>query len=462
MKQEASKENQKIIMTAVANPEQQQSTRRSPDWLVEGSNLAIGIVMGVALTLAGTHLSSQKQEPDSIAATPIQSVEVARVEASRVKRTIEATGTVAASELIPVLTQATGLQVQEILAEEGEWVETQLLARLDDSVLQAQLAQAQASVAQAQARLAELEAGTRSEEIARASERVKSAQAAVEQAESDLELAKTRVQRYQSLKAQGAIAQDRLDEVINDARAKEATLLQAQASLREAQQQLSQLQSGPRPEAIAQARAQLAQEQAQEQLVRAQLKDTQVVAPVSGKIVTRNARVGDITSPSQKLFEIIENGRLELRLKVPETQVGQIRPGQRVEIASDAFSELEMQGEVREVNPAIDAQTRQATVIVDLPAREFLKPGMFLSGSIITDTQTGLTLPAAAVLPRNESKATVFKLHKDGTVKARSVITGDILADGRVEIISGLNPGESVIVKGAAYLKEGDRVEVVN
>ena len=462
MNHKASKQDQPIILTTVADPKQ--SARSAPDWLSEGRSLTIGVAMGVVLTLAGTHLSSRQEQVPTppLAATQAlaHSVTVAPAELTPVKRTIEATGTVAASELIPVLSQATGLQIQEIFADEGEWVESQLLARLDDSVLQAQLAQAQASVAQAQARLQELKAGSRSEEITRAQEQVRSAQAAVEQAQFNLELAQKRSQRYQSLQAQGAIAQDRLDEVINKARSEETTFRQAQASLREAQQELAQVRSGPRPEVIAGARAELAQAQAQEQLVRTQLEDTRVVAPVRGKIVTRNARVGALTSPSQKLFEIIEDGRLELRLKVPETQLEYIQPGQRVEITSNTDSRLKLEGEVREIDPVVDEESRQATVKVDLPSRD-LKPGMFMRGSIITATEASLTIPASAVLPATDSSAIVYVLQENDTVKARSVETGDILPDERVEIKSGLDRGERVIVEGVAYLQEGDRVTVI-
>ncbi|MGK7873349.1 MAG: efflux RND transporter periplasmic adaptor subunit [Xenococcaceae cyanobacterium] len=442
-----------------------------PNRLSGGRGLLIGMGIGIVLTLGGERLLSSQQTNDSTTAAPpaiasqasAQSVTVAEVETSQINRTLKATGTVAAFELIPVLSQAKELQIKQVLVDEGAFVKAgQVLARLDDSVLRAQLAQAMASVAQAEARLAELRAGTRSEEIARARENVRSAEAEVVQAESDLDLARKRVQRNQNLEAEGAITRDSLDEVLNEERSKQSSLQQAQASLREAQQQLAQLQAGPRREVIAQAEAQLAEDKAQVQLVTAQLKDTRVVAPVSGKVAERDARVGDITSSSETLFTIIENGRLELRVKVLETQLPQIRPGQRVEITSGADSSLMLSGTLREIEPIVDEESRQAIVKVDLPAQKSLKPGMFLRASITTSAATSLTVPMGAVLPQSDGSAIAYVLQEDNTVKAQPVEMGEILTRERVEIKSGLSRGDRVVVKGAAYLKEGDRVEVIS
>ncbi|WP_446343123.1 efflux RND transporter periplasmic adaptor subunit [Coleofasciculus sp. F4-SAH-05] len=439
-------------------------------WLSGGKGLFLGIGIGVLLALGATRLVSSQQSdaptaepPVATSSAPSQSVTVAQVISESVSRSLDATGSSAAFEMNPVMSQATGLQIQQVLVEEGQVVKAgQLLARLDNSVLQAQLNQAQASVAQAEARLAELRAGSRSEEIARAKEVVSSAESAVAAAESDLELAITRVDRNKKLQAEGAIARDRLDEVYNQERSSRSQLEQAQARLREAKQQLAQLQAGPRREVITQAEAQLAQAQAQVQSTIAQLNNTRILAPVSGKIAERNARVGNVTSGSQTLFKIIENGRLELIANVPETQLPQIQPGQSVTITSDADSSLQLSGKVREIDPMIDEASRQAQVKIDLPASATLKPGMFLRASITTSAAQGLTLPAKAILPQSDGSAIAYIVQPDNTVKAQPVEVGELLGDNRVEIKSGLSVGDRVVVKGAAYLKDGDTVEVVN
>lgn len=435
--------------------------------------LFLGIGIGIAVTLAATKFlpnslpfTKNAAESPATASTqaPAQNITTATATIAPVNRTLKATGTVAAFETVTVLSQATGLQIRQILVDEGDTVRAgQTLAILDDSAQQAQLLQAQANTAQAEARLAQLQAGNRSEEIARARETVRRIQAEIAQAQSDWQLAQKRVQRNRNLQAEGAIAQDRLDEILNEERNKQAALEQARARLGEAQQQLAQLQAGSRIEEIAQATAQLAAAKAQLQAARVELNKTRVISPASGKLARRNARLGQMTSSFSQtpLFEIVENGQLELQLQVPETQIAPIRPGQVVEISSDADSSLKLAGKVREINPTVDAESRQAIVKVNLPPASGLKPGMFLRAEIVTASSTSLTVPMKAVLPQADGSAIAYVLQANGTVKAKSVKMGEILPDERVEIVSGLTAGERLAVKGAAYLKDGDPIAVV-
>jgi RND family efflux transporter MFP subunit len=469
--------------------------------------MLIGIGIGVVLAVGGTRLlSSQptKAPAKSPEATPsaapvsAQSVTVATVETTRVPRILKATGSVAALEMIPVSSQATGLQIQQILVDRNDFVKVgQVMARLDDAILQAQLTQAKASVAQAEARLAELRTGTRKEEIAQAQARldqakarlsqaqasiprqIEQAQAQVESAQARLTLAENRYKSYQSLVDQGAVTRDRFNETFSEYRSAQANLSEAQqrlqqarntnnpeidqlaASVREAEQQLQQLRAGSRQEVITQAEAQLAQAKGQQQAIAAQLGNTKIVAPASGMVAERNARVGDVTSPSQPLFQIIDKGRLELLLKVSETDLAQIRPGQSVKITSNKDSKLSFEGKVREIDPVVNEQSRQATVKVDLPASDSLKPGMFLKAEITTSSASGLTAPVKAILPQADYSAIAYRLMGDGTVKAQQVQVGEPMPGERVEIKSGLSPGDRIVVKGAAYLKDGDKVEVV-
>lgn len=443
-------------------------------WLSGARGVAIGLGAGVLLTLAGTFVlgdrgsesASAPPDPAPAAATeggPVQSVTVAPAEPTAIARSLDASGSVAARELIPVTAQASGLQIRELYADEGDFVQAgQVLAKLDDAVLRSQQVQAQAGVREAEAALAELRAGTRSEEVARARESVRNAEAAVERARANLELAQQRVERNQFLGDQGAIARDRLDEVTTTARTRELELDQAQASLQEARQTLQEKLAGPRPQEIARAEARLAQARGQLQQVEAQLRETVVRAPAAGKVAERNARLGDLTSGSDRLFSLIENGALELQLQVPETRLGQVRPGQPVAVTSDADGSLKLTGTVREIDPLVDPDSRQATVRVDLPAAEGLRPGAFLRGAIATEYGRGLAVPAAALLPQSDGSTRAFRLNPDGTATAVAVETGQPLPGDRVEVRGGLNPGDRVVVEGASYLKDGDRVEVQN
>lgn len=438
-----------------------------------GNSLILGLLLGIIGTVILNNVLSNKMEvADNVTPPPVvseksqtsQAITTVTVGLTNVQNTLQANGTVVADELIPVMSQANNLQIVEVLVDEGDMVKAgQILMRLDDSVLQAELKQAQASVNQAQARLAELKAGARQEELARAKENIRFAQADVLQAESDLQLAVTRLERNRKLAQEGAIAQDRLDEFINDESAKKSNLTKTQARLRETQQQLQELEKGVREEVIRQGEASLTEALARVKLVEARLRETTIVSPVDGKVAERNARVGDVTSSfnSDKLLTIIQNNQLELQLRVPENELRNITSGQQV-IISSSLGDSQITGLVRNINPVIDSQSRQGVVNVDLPADNNLKPGMFIRGTIITGNQSRITIPTGAVLPQSNGNGIVYVLQDDNTVKSQQVTLGEIVENERVEVLSGLNVGDAIALRGIDFLQDGMMVTVTD
>ncbi|NEP09816.1 MAG: efflux RND transporter periplasmic adaptor subunit [Symploca sp. SIO2C1] len=484
------------------------SSPAKSNWLSGGQGLFMGIGLGIVLTIVGTNFlgSKQAQSPapsPSVAQSQASaiSVTVTEVETTSINRTISEIGTVQAVEEIKVGAQETGLKIERLLVHKGDFVKKgQLMATLDRSLLEAQLTQNKATVAEAEARLAELQAGTRPEEISQAQARLDQTKARLKQtqaskprkideaaaqvtdAQSRLELAKSRYDTNQSLVNQGAVSQDRFNEAASEYRSAQANLSAAQqrlneakntnnpeeaqlaASVREAEQQLKQLRAGSRQEVIDQAKARLASAKGQVQSVVARLKNTRVLAPVSGKISDKLTNVGDVISGSQELFIITEQGRLELLLEFPQTQLPQISIGQSVKVTSKTDKNLVLYGKVLEIDPVVDPESRIAEVKVSLPSTESLKLGMFLKGEITTSSTPGLTVSSSQVLSNansQDSTAVVFILQEDNTVKAQQVEVGEIFSDKSIEIKSGLSPGDRIVVEGVAYLKDGDRVEVI-
>ena len=458
--------------TLTANPDKQSKINSNSSIFLGKKGLLIGIGLGALLTLGATRLfipatATSDGEPESASFTesiaPAQTVTTAEVVTTNIDSTLDLSGTVTAFERTPVMSQAAGLQITEVLAQRGDYVERgRVLARLNNRALMAQKTEAEGAVAQAEARLDELQAGSRVEEVAQAEARVANAKSTIVQAESELELVQKRVERNRTLEAEGAITRDELDDVLNQERVARSNLAGARANQQEAEQALAQLKAGSRPQTIAQAKAELTQARGRLEAVEAQLADTIVVAPTSGIIASREAKVGQITSASEMLFSIIQNGRLELRLQVPETLIGNIEPGQKVKISSNANPNLDLTGEVREIDPLIDESSRQGLVKVDLPNGTNLKPGMFLQAAINTDTNRGQVVPIEALLPQTGNSAIAFVVQDDNTVQAQTVEMGEILSGQRVEITKGLDSGDRIVLKGAAYLQDGDRVTVAN
>jgi RND family efflux transporter MFP subunit len=404
--------------------------RRKRGKLTAWQGVAIGIGVGIALTAgAGTLLSRQpstgKTENNTQQAAPSSTVTVAQAQTERIARTLAATGTVAARSLIPVLPQATGLQVKVILVEEGQAVKAgQVMAVLDDSVLRAQLAGAQADVASNQAV-------------------VKQRQAALQQSRATLAEAQSNLQRYETLARSGAISRQELETRATTAATAREAVASAQAQ-------------------IGSAEADVRSSVATVQQLQTQLGQTVVRAPASGVVAEKTAQIGDVSNSTQEFFSIIGNGALELQALVPTKQLPQVRIGAPTTITSDTDNRVRLSGRVREIAPLVNAESREATVRIDLPPTNLLRPGMFADVEITTTTATGVTVPNKAVLPQPDDSAIVFLLSGEGKVQARKVEVGEVVNDGNVEIRSGLQPGDRVVVAGAGFLKDGDTVRVAN
>nr|WP_310735024.1 efflux RND transporter periplasmic adaptor subunit [Azohydromonas aeria] len=261
------------------------------------------------------------------------------------------------------------------------------------------------------------------------------------------------------------------DTVRADVAQAQAALAEAQAALAEARanaeraralqqsgalsaQQISQYLTG---EQTAAARVQAARAQLDAQQLR--LRKTQVLAPDDGVVSARSAAVGSVAQPGLELFRLIRQGRLEWRAEVPATELPKVRPGQAVTLVTPAGTRVP--GQVRQVAPTIDAQTRNALVYVDLrpaPGSD-VRAGMFASGELALSRRAVLTLPAAAVLLR-EGFSTVMVVGPDSKVTQLKVEAGQRQGE-RVEV-RGLKPDARVVDRGAAFLADGDTVQVVD
>ncbi|WP_084544243.1 efflux RND transporter periplasmic adaptor subunit [Chroogloeocystis siderophila] len=399
--------------------------RSRQNWLIP---LVVGTGLGVAIAFGGMRFVSRpttapNQTPQQIA-PPSMSVTVEPVRSTQVARSLNVTGTIAARDLISVLPQTNGLQIRQILVREGESVrEGQAMAILDDAVIRAQIDQASANIESAQAVV-----GQR--------------QAALAQARASLAEAERNLQRYEQLARNGAISRQELDtRATATATAREAVRV-AQANISSAEADVRSSRAGL-------------------QQLQTQLGQTVVRAPVSGLVAEAIAKIGDVASGSQPLFSIIQNNALELAAQVPAVQLPQVKVGAPARVTSDTDSRVQLQGRVREIAPLVDTQSRQATVRIDLPPTSLLRPGMFARAAITSATVPGITVPAKAVVPQPDGNGRVFVLVGEDTVQARSVELGEVLNDGNIEIRSGLNPGDRVVVSGAGYLNDGDRVRVV-
>lgn len=464
-------------------------------WLIPlfaGTGLGIAIALGSMGVLTYLPARQQKAVANKVApkVNPAMTVTIASVEKTRVTRTFNTTGTVAARDLIPVLPQLNGLQIKIIPEDikEGSFVKKgQVLAILDDSILQTQINQAKADVESKQADVASKLAEQASKLANKVSNQaiVRQQQADLAQAQAKLEEAQKNLQRYQKLAKAGAISQQELDTHFYTVKTAAEVVRLAQENIRSAKANVGSAEANITiAEAnINKAKADVRSSMARVQQLQAQLSQTIVRAPVSGIIAEKLARVGDVTGVppqtqigtiiggTQKLFSIIRDARLELQAKVPEIQLPQIEVGASVQITSDIDKRVRLQGRVKDIQPLVNDKRREATVKIDLPLTDLLKPGMFARAVITTNTTTGMTVPQKAVRSQPDGSAILFTLSGEDIVHTQIVEIGELIDGDRVEIKSGLllsdAPGQDishlrVVVEGAGYLKDGDKVRVAS
>ncbi|PAK94468.1 efflux transporter periplasmic adaptor subunit [Stenotrophomonas rhizophila] len=179
-------------------------------------------------------------------------------------------------------------------------------------------------------------------------------------------------------------------------------------------------------------------------------------APADGLISKRLVQPGQVVSGGTELLRLIRDGRLEWRAELPEDQLTGVAVGNTVELP---YAGAVVTGRIRAVTPGVDAQTRTGTLYADLPEPGTLKPGVYVEGRIVTGEGPVLTLPTAAIVQR-DGHSYVFTVNDKQQAARLRVRTGQAV-QGRTAILEGVKAGDRVVVDGAGFLGEGDRVRVV-
>ncbi|MGN6725050.1 MAG: efflux RND transporter periplasmic adaptor subunit [Tepidisphaeraceae bacterium] len=231
--------------------------------------------------------------------------------------------------------------VDAVLVEEGASVTPgQIIARLDDVDLAAQLSEAQAQRDAQRAVVARLQAGSRPQEIEQAKAQVASAQARVNNSQHT-------VDRYEPLAQQSAISRQQLD----DARAQ---LDVEKAALNEARQSLALVVEGPRREDIDQALAQLSAADARTRQLEKRVADTQLRAPSPGIIQSRLLERGDYATPTRPAFTLALTDPKWVRAYVSEPDLNRVQPNAHCRVTVDTDPDHDISGWVGYISPVAE------------------------------------------------------------------------------------------------------------
>jgi RND family efflux transporter MFP subunit len=254
-----------------------------------------------------------------------------------------------------------------------------------------------------------------------------SARAAVATAQNAYDIAKRELERAEALMKVGAIAERDLERARNGALAAQTQFASAQAVYASAQKQQNR---------------------------------TQITAPFAGVISARQANAGDIVSPGNALFTIVDPSTMRLEASVPAQALSMVRVGLPVEFTVSGYETRRFTGRVMRVNPTADPNTGQVRITATIPnAGATLVGGLFAEGRIAAETRTAPVVPVAAVDERGV-RPSVMRI-KNGKVEKVEVEMG--LRDNQtetVEVRSGIVPGDTVLLGTARGLTPGTAVKV--
>ena len=182
-----------------------------------------------------------------------------------------------------------------------------------------------------------------------------------------------------------------------------------------------------------------------------------VTAPFSGVVVEKHASLGEVAGPSDHLFTLADLSRLWIELDIFERDLARVAEGQSADVTTAAYPNRVFPGKIVYVGDILDPEKRTVRARVEVPNEGgLLKPGMFARAEIETATGTGARVP---VVPRGavqdvEGQTVVWVPgSRPGEFRIRPVQVGAAVDSTRVMILSGLEPGERVVVAGAFTLK---------
>jgi HlyD family secretion protein len=356
-----------------------------------------------------------------------------------------------------------GGKITELLVREGDHVKLgQLIARMDNEQLEAQVNQYEGALARSQAELDQRLAGNRQEDIAKAEADVTRYEAQLQESRSRLQLATQKLNRRQFLANQGAISRESLDESQTEVRNARENAHQVEASLAVARQEFAKQRNGFRIEEVAQSRAQVTVTTAELQRVQIQFGNTLVRAPFAGIITRRFADVGDFVAPttsastsdgatSASIAEL--SSGLEVEAKVPEASIARIKLGQTVEILSDSYPDQRFKGQVRLIAPRALQENNVTSFRIKVALQtglETLKAGMNAKLTFIGEPiKQALVVPLAAMVTQKDGQKGVWLVDEKGESRFQPVRLGSE-SGSQAQILEGLKAGDRILLSPPA------------
>jgi membrane fusion protein (multidrug efflux system) len=174
----------------------------------------------------------------------------------------------------------------------------------------------------------------------------------------------------------------------------------------------------------------------------------------------RQISTGAVVDSDTAITTLDDTSTIKLDFTVPETHLGVLKNGMNISAHSRAYPDRNFQGRVSAISSRVDPETRTLTIRAQIPNPDrLLKPGMLLTVDLVKNRSQSLIIPEEAVILEKDKKF-VLTVTPENTVDKKEIVTGR-RSPGKVEVISGLNSGHQVIIKGITRVRPGISVNVV-
>ena len=332
--------------------------------------------------------------------------------------------------------------------------------QLDEAQSRYDTAQASVDVAKANLLDAETELGRQKkmlkiggvsqEDVDKAQMRYDVAKSGLNSASSALRATKSNLAHVQELNVK-VIPEQKLDEA-------ESKYASALSSVESAKARLDLVTEGASATQISVAREQVRQASLKAETLRTQAGYCVITSPVSGVITKMYLSEGDLAQTKQPIMTVAENGKTLIKAALTDREADMVRPGQSALVAAGPGAEP-LKLKLTRIYPSADPSSRLVPIELNLPKEAKLPLGSFARVKLVMEKHDNVVVvPSDAVLRKPGGKSVAFVVEKN-TARARPVVTG-IESGGKVEIVSGINPGEKLVIRGHEMLKDGAQVKV--
>ena len=268
-------------------------------------------------------------------------------------------------------------------------------------------------------------------------------------AKQRLELSQSEYERKQALYKEKLIAKQALE------------LAESQMELQrsEFERALSELRK--RKFRIRSNQADIASAEAEIKRLKEDLSDTVVRAPFDGVIGERVVEVGDQVVPNQRLFTVLDVSTVKVIACIPSEEISRMKPGSSVQITTSAYPDMMFKGRVTYIHPEADPRNRTFSVEVHAKNEKvpMLLPGMFSRVRIpVLTLQAALMVPRDVLLEDERGSHVYVADTSERVARRRDVVVGDRGQEEAI-ILSGLTPGDVLIVRGQELLHEGAAIQ---